>query len=262
MDCSCACRCTKDLCRMDPFPFSFCVGRTGFGLIGGCGAGIGFLSPLQLRGVPAVGQIVGSLAVNLRSFDSTLGHPGHKASLEIMGMKHESSGIMKSVLLYPTQSGTQCHGAMSRFLHAQSKRLIPVMYAQVRGGVRSLGVKGLDCSAGCGVFLGYGFGVGLFLKPRAAEAMQLSMQKLKGALSTYSACTDIRIQSWHVILLTGDHHFSPPSSGNHAVEVVLEHCLMLPAHNLQGSWVQHWRKHSLTRGRSTQRIQRHQERLP
>ena len=70
---------------MDPFPFNFCVGRTGFGLIGGCGVGIGFLSPLQLGGVPAVGQIVGSLAVNLRSFDSTLGHPGHKASSEIMG---------------------------------------------------------------------------------------------------------------------------------------------------------------------------------
>ena len=49
--------------------------------------------------------------------------------------------------------------------------------------MRSLGVKGLDCSAGCGVFLGYGFGVGLFLKPKAAEAMQLSMQKARGALS-------------------------------------------------------------------------------
>ena len=110
------------------------------------------------------------------------------------------------------------------------------------------------------MFLGYGFGVGLFLKPRAAEAMQLSMQKARGALSTYCACTDIRLQSWHVILLTGHHHFSPLSSSNHAVEVVMEHCLMWPAHNSQGSWVQHCRKHSLTRGRSTQRIQRHQQR--
>ena len=71
--------------------------------------------------------------------------------------------------------------------------------------MRSLGVKGLDCSAGCGVFLGYGFGVGLFLKPKAAEAMQLSMQKARGALSIYSACTDVRLQNWHLILLTGHH---------------------------------------------------------
>jgi hypothetical protein len=79
---------------MDPCPFEFCVGRTGFGLIGGCGAGIGFLSPLQLGGVPAVGQIVGSLATTLRSFDSTLGCPGHKASKEIRVVVHIRRGMI------------------------------------------------------------------------------------------------------------------------------------------------------------------------
>lgn len=56
---------------------------------------------------------------------------------------------------------------------------------QVRGRIRSSGVNGLDCTAGCGVFVGYGFGIGLFLKPQAADAMQKSMQKAQGMLSLH-----------------------------------------------------------------------------
>ena len=61
-------------------PFDLRLGCTGFGLIGGVGAGVGFLSPLQLGAIPAFGQIAGALATNLRTFDSALGHPGHRVS--------------------------------------------------------------------------------------------------------------------------------------------------------------------------------------
>ena len=50
----------------------------------------------------------------------------------------------------------------------------------MRRGIQRSGVKGLDCSAGCGVFVGYGYGIGLFLKPQAAEALQQLMQKAQG----------------------------------------------------------------------------------
>ena len=52
--------------------------------------------------------------------------------------------------------------------------------AQVRHLVRNCGVKGLDCSAGCGLFLGYGWGIGIMLKPQAAEAMQQSLRSAQG----------------------------------------------------------------------------------
>ncbi len=63
---------------MVAFPCDFRVGSTGFGLIGGIGAGVGFLKPLQLGGIPAVGQIAGTLASSLSTFDSALGNPGDK----------------------------------------------------------------------------------------------------------------------------------------------------------------------------------------
>ncbi|CAL5227506.1 g10491 [Coccomyxa viridis] len=117
---------------MVAFPCDFRIGSTGFGLIGGIGAGVGFLKPLQLGSIPAVGQIAGSLVASLSTFDSALGNPGNK----------------------------------------------------VRRGIQRSGVKGLDCSAGCGVFVGYGYGIGLFLKPQAAEALQQLMQKAQGRLQT------------------------------------------------------------------------------
>lgn len=63
---------------MITFPCDFRVGSTGFGLIGGIGAGVGFLQPLQLGGIPAFGQIAGALVGSLSRFDSALGHPTHK----------------------------------------------------------------------------------------------------------------------------------------------------------------------------------------
>ena len=46
--------------------------------------------------------------------------------------------------------------------------------------MRTGGVKGLDCSAGCGVFLGYGWGIGFMLKPQAAEGMQQLLRNAQG----------------------------------------------------------------------------------
>ena len=63
---------------MNAFPCDFRVGSTGFGLIGGIGAGVGFLTPLQLGGIPAFGQIAGALVGSLSRVDSALGHPTHK----------------------------------------------------------------------------------------------------------------------------------------------------------------------------------------
>ena len=63
------------------FPFELRIGRTGFGIIAGCGCGIGFLSPFQLGGVPIVGQLAGTLADGLRRTDSALGRPGLKANV-------------------------------------------------------------------------------------------------------------------------------------------------------------------------------------
>ena len=60
---------------MVAFPCDFRVGSTGFGIIGGIGAGVGFLSPLQLGGIPAFGQIAGALVGSLSRVDSALGHP-------------------------------------------------------------------------------------------------------------------------------------------------------------------------------------------
>lgn len=81
---------------MTEFPFDLRIGSSGFGIIGGCGAGIGFLSPLNLE-IP-LSQVAGSIAASLRTTDSALGHPGLKASF----IKHTVMTACLLLTMIPT----------------------------------------------------------------------------------------------------------------------------------------------------------------
>ncbi len=52
--------------------------------------------------------------------------------------------------------------------------------------------------------MGYGYGVGLFLKPQASESLLQSIQKAQGMLSyhTWFICACLQLP----ILATSDHH--------------------------------------------------------
>lgn len=54
----------------------FRVGGTGAGLFSGCGAGFGFLTPLQLHSIPVLGQLAAGLSSGLASADAALGGLG------------------------------------------------------------------------------------------------------------------------------------------------------------------------------------------
>ena len=54
----------------------FRVGGTGAGLLVGCGAGLGFLTPLQLHSIPVLGQLASGLGQGLGSADAALGGLG------------------------------------------------------------------------------------------------------------------------------------------------------------------------------------------
>jgi hypothetical protein len=69
----------------------FRVGGTGAGLFVGCGAGFGFITPLQLHSIPVMGQLASSISSSLGSIDALLGGLGsgarrHTRTLGVKGL--------------------------------------------------------------------------------------------------------------------------------------------------------------------------------
>lgn len=64
----------------------FRVGATGAGVLAGCGAGLGLITPLNLHSVPVLGQLAGSLASSFGSMDSVMGGLGSSARRRVRSL--------------------------------------------------------------------------------------------------------------------------------------------------------------------------------
>lgn len=96
----------------------FRAGSSGVGAFGGCGVGIGILSPVNLRSIPIMGQIESSISSSCRSLDTS-----------ILGGR------------------------------------VGIVANHVQNVLSSSQVDGVRAGFGCGVLLGYGYGIGFFAKP-------------------------------------------------------------------------------------------------